>query len=229
VTSGKVTNDAILALAITAVGATLAWFLSGGLPFIGIDDAAITRSYAENVALGNGYVYNVGGERVEGSTALLWVMILTVLYSITPTPEFAIISLCGAFAAFTVFAIFRLARLVSNKLELSPNTVVVAAAVVLLASPGYFMWSVWTMMELALWSMLLTCQVWLLAKALEPVEPQDYAARSISPALILVAALMPMVRPEGIAISVGLSCVALILSVRHWRVFMSAIVASLRV
>lgn len=42
-----------------------------------VDDAFISYRYAENFAAGNGLVYNVG-ERVEGYTNFLWVMLLAI-------------------------------------------------------------------------------------------------------------------------------------------------------
>lgn len=46
----------------------------------GIDDAFISFRYARNLASGYGFVFNPGGERVEGFTNLLWVLILSLLY-----------------------------------------------------------------------------------------------------------------------------------------------------
>ncbi|MEL6679387.1 MAG: hypothetical protein AAFQ51_11820, partial [Pseudomonadota bacterium] len=148
-------KDVGLAALIVALGAVLAWVLSGGLPVIGIDDAAITRSYAENLANGAGYVYNVGGERVEGSTALLWTLLLTVLYTLTPTPEVLIVGLAATMTVVSVTCILRLTRFLERRLTGEAEVAVVAVSVLLIANLGYFMWSVWSMMELALWSMLL--------------------------------------------------------------------------
>ena len=39
-------------------------------PLTGIDDANIYFVYARNLANGHGFVYNIGGERVEGFTSL---------------------------------------------------------------------------------------------------------------------------------------------------------------
>ena len=44
-------------------------------PRTGIDDANIFFVYAQNAANGHGFVYNVGGERVEGFSSLLWTLI----------------------------------------------------------------------------------------------------------------------------------------------------------
>ncbi len=55
---------------------TIAYFaLSAGHPS---GDAYILFRYVENTADGHGIVYNVGGERAEGSTDFLWFLLLTI-------------------------------------------------------------------------------------------------------------------------------------------------------
>ena len=49
-------------------------------PLIGIDDANIYFVYAKNLANGYGFVYNVGGERVEWFTSLLWTLISALAF-----------------------------------------------------------------------------------------------------------------------------------------------------
>ena len=71
----------------------IAWFLSGQPPLVGIDDAAITRSYSENIANGYGFVYNIGGERVEGATSFLWTLIVSLAYLLPFKVEFTIIAI----------------------------------------------------------------------------------------------------------------------------------------
>ncbi len=210
-------QDFLLALVLTATGAGIAWILAAGLPFIGIDDAAITRSYAENIANGVGYVYNLGGERVEGATAILWVGILSVLYSVTATPEVSIIAVCAVFAAVAVFLVLRLTRMICAQLEFESRPAIMILAVFLLASPGYFMWSVWTMMEVSLWSMLLIWMVLLLAQMTEATERPPSAI-----GICLVALLLPLARPEGIMIAIGLIALAGLLAPHSWRVTVAA-------
>ena len=62
-----------IALLVAGFGAAFSYWVLG--PQVGIDDANITQVYARNIAAGHGYVYNIGGERVEGSTSLLWTLI----------------------------------------------------------------------------------------------------------------------------------------------------------
>src|SRR4051812_44621858 len=53
-------------------------------PVIGIDDANIYFVYMKNFAQGHGFVWNIGGERVEGFTSLIWTLIGSVCYKISP-------------------------------------------------------------------------------------------------------------------------------------------------
>ena len=54
-----------------------------GTENIGVDDANIFFVYAKNLAEGHGFVYNAGGERVEGYSSMLWTLILAGVFSIT--------------------------------------------------------------------------------------------------------------------------------------------------
>ena len=50
------------------------------MPFMP-DDSYVTYRYAEQFAEGNGLAYNTGGERVEGYSNFLWVMIAAAVHS----------------------------------------------------------------------------------------------------------------------------------------------------
>ncbi|MEL7182075.1 MAG: hypothetical protein AAGK57_00365 [Pseudomonadota bacterium] len=210
----RIAFDLILSLAVTVCGALLAYILSGGFPLIGIDDAAITRSYSDNIAEGAGYVYNVGGERVEGSTALLWALMLVVIYTLPVTPDIPILLLSGALTVGAVFSMSRFVRYLCDPFEGSGDLGVIALLVLLLASPGYFLWSVWTMMELALWSATVLWLVLTLAHWSER-EPAHMTAPVFG--LFLPAAMLPLIRPEGVAVAFGLIALASLLLPRLRR------------
>ncbi len=55
------------------------FFAAAYLLRVRYDDAYIVYRYAQNLADGNGLVYNVG-ERVEGYTCVLWLLLLSALY-----------------------------------------------------------------------------------------------------------------------------------------------------
>src|SRR6476469_1650691 len=52
-------------------------------PYLGCDDAYIYFVYVKNFTHGYGFVYNPGGEHVEGFTSLLWVLITSLIYLIS--------------------------------------------------------------------------------------------------------------------------------------------------
>jgi hypothetical protein len=79
--SYKVTEQAILLLLVCFfVAARVAWILYTHHTF---EDAFITFRYAENVARGNGYVYNIG-EHVYGSTTPLFTFLLALWVLLFP-------------------------------------------------------------------------------------------------------------------------------------------------
>ncbi|MBM7069072.1 hypothetical protein [Actibacterium sp. 188UL27-1] len=217
-------TDFFLAVVTTLLGAALSYALVQGIPLIGIDDAAITRSYAENVANGHGYVYNVGGERVEGSTALLWVGLLTIIYSAFPDPELPILALSAGITVFSIYLSLRMVRWFSYWLQCDVKVAVGALVVFLIASPGYFLWSVWTMMELAIWSMLL---LWLTLMLVKLVEVEAGILTRIG--IVLAALILPTVRPEGIAVALGLIILAGVLRVTAWRTCLASGAAAIAV
>jgi len=62
----------LLTLASIAIAAWLAFKLFTSLT---LEDALITYRYAQNLAEGNGFVFNIG-ERVLGTTTPLWALLL---------------------------------------------------------------------------------------------------------------------------------------------------------
>ncbi|WP_437290776.1 hypothetical protein [Sorangium sp. So ce406] len=74
-----------------------------------IDDAYISFRYAENLANGNGLVYNVG-ERVEGYTNFLWTVLLAGAVKIGATPPAAAKVLGAACACGALVPTYLLSR-----------------------------------------------------------------------------------------------------------------------
>ncbi len=74
-----------------------------------VDDALITFRYAENIAAGNGFVYNIG-ERVCGTTTPLFTMLLAALGAIGIPTSLAAVSISISCSVVTAFALIRLAQ-----------------------------------------------------------------------------------------------------------------------
>lgn len=71
----------LFSLIITTASALLYYFMYR-LPLLGIDDANIYFTYMRNFADGLGFVYNPGGERVEGFTSILYTLIGSAIFSL---------------------------------------------------------------------------------------------------------------------------------------------------
>lgn len=209
----------LLSIAAALIFSVVAYVITDRPPLIGIDDAAITRNYAENIANGHGFVYYVGGERVEGATSLLWTLMVAAAYLVTPEPELLITGLCGVFAALSVFAVLSLQALLAREFALPQRPAVGAALVGLAAMPGFFFWSVFTMMELALWSAAILLLVWRLARLVERPKPWSFG-------VVVLGFALPLIRPEGAAVALGLMALAALLMWRLPRGLIAAVLAT---
>ena len=210
----------LIAVFVTLVMGAVSWFLGGTPGTNGIDDAAITRSYSENIANGHGFVYNIGGEHVEGATSFLWTMVLVIPYLFDDNPEIIILSITAVFTVMSVFLGLRIAKRAAANLH--PLATVGLMALSLAGLPAFFIWSVWSMMEVALWSAF--CMLTLERLSFLTEEPERPATFDIW--LFLAAIAMPLIRPEGGAIIIGLGVLAVIVRPAIWRPVSIALVAA---
>jgi hypothetical protein len=130
---------------VVLAGSVLAWLVLG-LPSTGIDDADIFLVYARNLAQGHGFAYNIG-ERVEGFTSMLWVLICSGLFRLFHAFEAPLVLMNLLFGTIALTACLR--RLKTFSLFL----------LLIAAAPAWFAWSHLTLMETGLWGMLLTLLV----------------------------------------------------------------------
>lgn len=151
-----------------------------------VDDAYISLQYAKNLASGNGVVFNLG-ERVEGYTNFLWVVVLAPFWLLSggDAQRFTELStyLCLALAAAGLLLIADIAR------RLFRSLLPVALAVLLLAFDDAFVayTTVFALENQLLIVVMLAC-VWL-----EVVKPQRW------PVLLGIAfAAVCMTRPDGV-------------------------------
>ncbi|MDF7826080.1 hypothetical protein P4B35_18765 [Pontiellaceae bacterium B12227] len=115
-----------------------------GRPATGIDDADIFFVYAQNFAAGHGFVYNIGGETVEGFTSLLWTLICSGLTAIFQSLEKPLLLLNVLLGTATIKACLKRA--------VHPGRFVLMLA----AAPVWFVWCQLTLMETGLWCLIIT-------------------------------------------------------------------------
>ncbi|MCA9568441.1 MAG: hypothetical protein KC656_11385, partial [Myxococcales bacterium] len=150
------------------------------------DDAYLAFRYVRMSVEGHGYVWNPSPFRpVEGYTSFLWVVILDVvwrLFGVDPPTSAPALSLVAHLGALAV--VFRLAHRVPLA---SAGRRLPWLAFVVLAVVTNRTWLTWTSsgLETALW--LLVLLAWL-----------DAAAARAHARLVALAAVLPLVRPDGL-------------------------------
>jgi arabinofuranosyltransferase len=147
-----------------------------------MDDLFITLRYAKNLADGHGLVFNIG-ERVEGYTCFLWVVILAGLARLGVDIESASRALSAAAGAL----ILPLAYASARRLKVSPWIALTAPAM-LAAMPAYACWASSGMEALPV-ACLLAVALWL------------YVGDHSSLIVPAVLALAIMTRPDAAVIA----------------------------
>lgn len=165
--------------AAALVGGVLIYALSTAHPDsgVGIDDANITFVYARNIAQGHGFVFNVGGERVEGSTSLLWTLLCALVYKLGGAEAEVRWLGIACFAATQATFACLLASLprgpdplrVENAAPGGPSRGDGEALDFLLyfalvfSNPGYLVWNTLTLMDVTLWGATVAFAAWFVA------------------------------------------------------------------
>lgn len=159
----------------------------------GVDDANIFFVYAHNFAAGHGFVYNIGGERVEGFSSLLWTLLCALAFKLTSQPERVLLVVNVLLLSIACFAAWQYLekQLLAG---LAPRVRLFWQALYLLlliSTQAFLVWNTITLMENALWSTLL-----LLAGLC--VLQEDLSARRVLSWLLPLSVLVLLTRPEAI-------------------------------
>ncbi|MEO8679514.1 MAG: hypothetical protein ABI665_10740 [Vicinamibacterales bacterium] len=193
------TTSVRLAIFLVLVGsaAWLAQWLSS-VPLVGYDDANIFLVYARNIADGHGFVYNVGGERVEGFTSVAWVLICAAVMKVTTHPEPVLATINVILVAAAAAALARylkdLCTQVTAMAGREAEVVAIALTAAVMLAPGYIVWSTVSLMDSGLWcATLLMCALCVL-RILSPAAGVPRGAR---PGFLVLVTLLVFVRPEA--------------------------------
>lgn len=195
--------------AAIGLAGSLATTLSG-TSLVGYDDANIFFVYARNLVGGHGLVYNAGGERVEGFTSPLWLLICSAVMAVTPHFEAVLFIINVALVAgaawvmhtYLVAALSGFGGLARRRAWLV--SLLLIGAVTL--TPGFVAWNVVSLMDSGLWStILLASAICVLQFALEAPP----AWTRVFPVLL---AILAITRPE--ALLWGPTLIALAIALR---------------
>ena len=177
-------------------------FLIGVVPIVGIlilhgglyfgataDDAFISFRYAENLAVGNGPVWN-SGERVEGYTNFLWVLLLSLPAALNVSLVVSAQVLGVLASVGVVAAVYGLARVWTAPLPVDRRNLIamVTAAGLAMSAPFAF----WTFagLETTLFAFLVTGGAFLHLREQQRNPPFYWSG--------LVFLLATLTRPEGL-------------------------------
>jgi hypothetical protein len=163
-------------------------------PTYGIDDANIYFVYMKHLADGKGFVWNIGGERVEGFTSLLWTLIGALFYKFSGENFVWLLLILSFILTYTAICrlLFFIRRCNHTEEKLLTDTDVIMMALLLLPL-GFLEWNVMGLMETGLWLFLIVsltlslCNAYILDR-----RPNIFY-------FSLMLAIMIPTRPESIA------------------------------
>ena len=139
-------------LIIPLLLAVFFWF-----SFIGsyrVDDAFIIYRFVDNLVSGNGFVFNPG-ERVEGVTCFLWVVLLTP-FALLPTPLTSVVPFLSGITG--LIALCLLPRLMLQISTVSnPGKLRWLPSLLLFSYPGFAYWSAGALETVPYTLLLLLC------------------------------------------------------------------------
>ena len=171
-------------------------------PLTGIDDANIFFTYASNLAGGEGFVYNAGGERVEGFTSLLWTLICAIAFLVRAEPEPLLLGISSMLLATALYQASRfLAESITTpgrktRADWLTLSMLLALATWALAAPCFMIWTTVTLMDTGLWCVVFTCGTIAFARAARHADSswtRDWPLCAWSVAMLLT-------RPEAMLI-----------------------------
>ena len=170
-----------IAIVLLTCAATFVVSRIFGFPVVGVDDANIFFAYARNIAAGHGFVFNVGGERVEGFTSLLWTLICALVASVTSHPEPVLLGLNIVLVSVTAMCCVR-----------SMSRLWACVFLILLFCDARFVaWNTITLMDTALWCSLIAASAAL-------VLDERLGDRQAGWAMACLTALAILARPEAL-------------------------------
>jgi hypothetical protein len=193
------------------IGTSATWWLLGR-PVPGIDDAYITLVYGRNIAQGYGFVYSPGFEHVEGSTSPLWTLVAAAAAFASSRPAVPLFWLALTATAVSIACFFAVVdRLVKPRERTARFTALALASVWVLAEPDFFAWNTLTLMDSAIWTMLVAAAVLVLAWDAAREKLPDSGAL---PAAVFAG--LALARPESLALCPALLVLGALALPRPW-------------
>lgn len=167
----------------------LAWWLNGSL--IGIDDADIFFTYAENLAHGKGISYAKTIPPVEGYSSTLWMLLASFIFYAGYNELGVFIITCFLFLV-TQFVSLKIFNIFFNKDHCLPKLIYLLIAI---TSFGYVSWTTITLMDATAWGLIIILLAYNFFK--DPNSRVEWIVFS------LPFILAPITRPEALLVIPG--------------------------
>jgi len=161
-------------------------------PQVGIDDANIFFTYAENLASGKGIIYAHNSERVEGFTSMLWMLICALSFFINLN-ESGILFISIAFLLFTQIIFLNIIYQVASSKNQKAWPYQCIYTALILCSPSYITWMTITLMDTCLWGCIIAVITYI------AVFPPNSTRNQFLSTIPFV--LISMVRPESMIVA----------------------------
>ncbi len=130
----------------------ISWYFNGK-SLLGVDDANIYFIFMQNLSEGGGFVYNLGSEKIE-PTSILWTIIGSFVFIFSNSPETVLIIANIIFITFTLYKITCfIDKHFPTKSIISRESLLFL--ILLSIIPGYFDWTILSLMDTGIWSSLL--------------------------------------------------------------------------
>jgi hypothetical protein len=107
-----------------------------------------------NFANGFGFVYNPGGEKVEGFTSILYTLIGSAIFLLTDKIEIILFIINIIAVSYLIYKVSVFIHNLNNR-KFNPYRITLILTFLLLVMPGYFFWTTLSLMESGIWSLLL--------------------------------------------------------------------------
>lgn len=141
-----------LAIFLYLIFGSIVYFYLNGKSLIGIDDANIYFVYMKNLAEGFGFVFNQGGEKVEGFTSLFYTLIGAGFFKIFQNPNIALIITNIILLSVVLYEINSLLNY-HFKTKYSSRAFLLLLGL-LFVLPGFLDWTILSLLETGLWCFL---------------------------------------------------------------------------
>lgn len=167
------------------------WFMYFGANTVGIDDANIFKVYARNLAQGEGLVYQISGQKVEGFSSLGYLLLLSLGYKLTGE-----LDMTGIILELLVFiaTVFSVVKVVNRLTGLNGSEELVVSW--LLASPFFIAWIGLSQMDVGLWTLVVVITLLWCVNINENKNRWLQLASGFAVIILLI-----ITRPEGMMIA----------------------------